>query len=414
MSSTNLSETLFKPTFKQPETSTLVSRMRHVGGQSPILAALEGTNPGNWYRMLNRLLWIWRGIDPWEIEEVLARIAASKSDRTDERLLDTVIGYRPGNWIYEWSHQGMVWQQRGMDEPDPALAGRHWLQAANFYSVAAYPHLCGDLLAEQAQTLANRAWEEAAGRLSYELKALNFPITGGGSVTGFLHLPAQGNGPFPTVLVCGGLDMLQNDTYRLFHDYFAPAGLAMLTIDMPSIGFSSKWTLSQDSSFLHQQVLKGLAAIPWVDSRRITAFGFRFGANIAVRLAYLESQRLRGVACLGPVVHALLTDPVRQDKAPDMYMDVLASRMGMARASDAALKVELSRYSLKTQGLLGRRCPTPMLAGFWDNDPFSPKEEAALIASSSQSGAVLRIKPAPVYDNFHRALLEIRDWLAKL
>ncbi|WP_410016282.1 esterase FrsA [Sodalis sp. C49] len=413
MSGTNLSEVLFKPTFKQQETSTLVTRPRHIGRQAAILAALEGTNPGNWYRMINRLLWIWRGINPWEIEEVLARIAASKSERTDERLLDTVIGYRPGNWIYEWSHQGMAWQQRGMDEPDAALAGRHWLQAANFYSVAAYPHLCGDLLAEQAQTLANRAWEEAASRLSYELKALTFPVAGGGSVTGFLHLPAQGKGPFPTVLVCGGLDMLQNDTYRLFHDYFAPAGLAMLTIDMPSIGFSSKWTLNQDSSFLHQQVLKGLADIPWVDPRRVMAFGFRFGANIAVRLAYLESRRLRGVACLGPVVHALLTDPARQDQAPDMYMDVLASRMGMAHASDAALKIELSRYSLKTQGLLGRRCPTPMLSGFWDNDPFSPKEEAALIASSSLSGTLFRIKSAPVYQNFHRALLEIRDWLAK-
>lgn len=413
MSVTNLSEKLFKPTFKHPETSTLVKRQRHADSQSPVLAALEGTNHSSWYRMINRLLWIWRGIDAWEIEEVLSRIAASRTDRTDERLLDTVIGYRQGNWIYEWSHQGMAWQQRAMDEPDPALAGRHWLRAANFYSVAAYPHLCGDVLAEQAQTLANRAWEEAARRLSYELKALNFAIEGGGSVTGFLHLP-QGKGPFPTVLVCGSLDMLQNDTYRLFHDYFAPAGLAMLTIDMPSIGFSSKWTLNQDSSFLHQQVLRGLGAIPWIDPRRVMAFGFRFGANIAVRLAYLESQRLRGVACLGPVVHALLTDPVRQQKAPDMYMDVLASRMGMAQASDAALKVELGCYSLKTQGLLGRRCPTPMLAGYWDNDPFSPKQEAALIASSSLNGQLLHVKSAPVYRNFHRALLQIRDWLAKI
>ncbi|WP_413735036.1 esterase FrsA [Sodalis sp. RH21] len=414
MSGNNLSEVLFKPSFKLQETSTLVTRPRHAGGQAPILAALDGTNPGNWYRMINRLLWIWRGIDPWEIEEVLARIAASKSERTDDRLLDTVIGYRPGNWIYEWSHQGMAWQQRGMDETDPAAAGRYWLQAANFYSIAAYPHLCGDTLAEQAQTLANRAWEEAAGHLSYELKALTFPVSGGGKVTGFLHLPQKDGGPFPTVLVCGGLDMLQNDTYRLFHDYFAPAGMAMLTIDMPSIGFSSKWTLTQDSSFLHQQVLKGLADIPWIDARRVTAFGFRFGANIAVRLAYLESQRLRGVACLGPVVHGLLTDGARQDRAPDMYMDVLASRIGMAHASDAALKTELNRYSLKTQGLLGRRCPTPMLAGYWDNDPFSPKQDAALIASSSLAGKLLQVKPAPVYQNFQRALSEICDWLKNI
>lgn len=411
MSSTNLSETLFKPRFKIPETSTLVSRPRHTGVQSSILPTLDGTNTRNWYRMINRLLWIWRGIDPWEIEEVLARIAASKTERTDPQLLDTVIGYRPGNWIYEWSHQGMTWQQRGMDESDPAIAGKYWLQAANFYSIAAYPHLCGDGLAEQAQTLANRAWEEAAERLSHEIKTLTFPISGGGKVTGFLHLPVAGGGPFPTVLVCGGLDMLQNDSYRLFHDYLAPAGMAMLTIDTPSIGFSSKWTLTQDSSFLHQQVLRSLPDIPWIDPRRVTMLGLRFGANIAVRLAYLESQRLRGVACLGPIVHGLFTDAVRQAQAPDMYMDVLASRLGMAHASDAALKIELNRYSLKTQGLLGHRCPTPMLAGYWDNDPFSPKQDAGLIVSSSLNGRILQVKPTPLYANFQRALAEICAWL---
>ncbi|TCV91557.1 esterase FrsA [Biostraticola tofi] len=412
MSQKNLSETLFKPTFKHRETSTLVSRARH-NQQQPVHATLDGENPGNWYRMLNRLMWIWRGVNPWELEEVLSRIAASTAERTDPRLLDTVIGYRNGNWIYEWSHQGMIWQQRAMDETDPQQAGKHWLQAANFYSIASYPHLKGDELAEQAQTLANRAWEEASTQLNLEIKALTFPLSGGGQVTGFLHLPPQGRGPFPTVLVCGGLDMLQNDTYRLFHDYLAPAGLAMLTVDMPSIGFSAKCKLTQDSSALHQQVLQGLSAIPWIDSRRISALGFRFGGNIAVRLAYLESKRLCAVATLGPVVHALLTDGVRQRQAPDMYLDVLASRTGMPNASDMALKTELSSYSLKNQGLLGRRCPTPMLAGYWKNDPFSPKQESELVASSSLSGKLLQVNSAPVYQGFHTALLQICDWLKK-
>jgi esterase FrsA len=413
MSETNLSETLFKPSFKQQETSTLVTRVRH-GGQGPIVDALEGANHSNWYRMINRLMWIWRGLDAWEIEETLARIAASKAERTNDQLLDTVIGYRPGNWIYEWSHQGMVWQQRAMEEPQPELSGQQWLKAANFYSIAGYPHLAGDMLAEQAQTLASRAWQEAAHKLSFQLKELTFPISGGGTLTGFLHLPQEGNGPFPTVLVCGGLDMLQNDTYRLFRDYFAPAGIAMLTIDMPSIGFSSKWTLTQDSSFLHQQVLHGLQDVPWIDTNRVTAFGFRFGANIAVRLAYLEPQRLKAVACLGPMVHALFTDSSRQDRVPGMYMDVLASRIGMSNASDAALKIELSRYSLKIQGLLGRRCMLPMLSGYWENDPFSPKDEAQLIVSSSANGKLMAIKATPIYQNFHHALLEITNWLQKI
>ena len=410
MSQANLSETLFKPRFKHPETSTLVRRVHHAPAPH-IESTLEGKTVPHWYRMINRIMWVWRGVDPLEILDVQSRIVLSDAERTDPAQYDTVIGYRGGNWIYEWSKQAMEWQQRAAQETDEARIGKAWLKAANLYSIAAYPHLKGDELAEQAQVLANRAYEEAATRLAGKLRELEFTIPGGAPINGFLHLPKGGDGPFPTVLICGGLDSLQSDYYHLFEHYFAPHGLAMLTIDMPSVGFSSKWKLTQDSSLLHQHVLKALENLPWVDHTRVAAFGFRFGANVAVRLAYLEASRLKAVACLGPVVHQLLSDPARQAQVPEMYMDVLASRLGMYDASDAALRVELNRYSLKTQGLLGRRCPTPMLSGFWQDDPFSPEEESRLIASSSADGKLLEIASNPVYSNFDKALTEITGWM---
>ncbi|WJD51087.1 MULTISPECIES: esterase FrsA [unclassified Enterobacter] len=409
MTQANLSETLFKPRFKHPETSTLVRRFQH-GTQPAVQSALDGRNIPCWYRMNNRLMWIWRGVDPRELLDVQARIVMSEAERTDNALYDTVVGYRNGNWIYEWATQAMVWQQKASQEEDAALSGRHWLHASTLYSIAAYPHLKGDDLAEQAQALANRAYEEAARRLPGSLRELEIPIAGGAPLTAFLHMP-KGDGPFPTVLMCGGLDSLQSDYYTLYERYFAPQGIAMLTLDMPSIGFSSKWKLTQDSSILHQHVLKALPDIPWIDHTRVAAFGFRFGANVAVRLAYLESPRLKAVACLGPMVHALLTDSARLSTIPEMYLDVLASRLGMHDASDEALRVELNRYSLKTQGLLGRRCPTPMLSGFWKNDPFSPEEESRLITSSSADGKLLEIPQKPLYRNFDRALREITDWI---
>ncbi|MDC6112159.1 esterase FrsA [Serratia rubidaea] len=410
MAQANLSEILFKPSFKHRETSTLIRRAPHARSAT-MHSPLEGDTANNWYRMLNRLLWAWRGVDEVEIVEVLSRIAASAAEHSDERLLDTVVGYRNGNWIYEWVHQGMQWQQRALEQQDPLLAGKHWLRAANFYSIAGYPHLKGDELAEQAEVLANRAYEEAALLLPYQLKELEFKIDGGSPITGFLHMPEQGKAPFPTVLMCGSLDTLQTDYHRLFNDYLAPLGIAMLTIDMPSIGASAKWKLTQDSSFLHQQVLSQLPGVPWIDHQRVTAFGFRFGANVAVRLAYLEPQRLRGVACLGPVVHGVLCDARNQQQVPDMYMDVLASRMGMADASDHVLKMELNRYSLKMQGLLGRRCYTPMLSGFWEQDPLSSKAESQLIVSSSLDGKLLAIPRAPIYRSFHQALQQMSRWL---
>jgi len=410
MSQANLSETLFKPRFKHPETSTLVHRAQRAATPA-IHSALDGDTTPHWYRMINRLLWIWRGVDPRDILEVQARIISTDAERTQPSLYDTVIGYRGGNWIYEWSKQAMLWQQRANDKGEDGKAGQCWLQAANLYSIAGYPYLKGDALSEQAQVLANRAYQEAAARLSGTLRELTFPIEGGGSVSGFLHMPEGGNGPFPTLLMCGGLDSLQSDYYNLFAQYLAPQGIAMLTLDMPSVGFSSKWKLTQDSSLLHQQVLRALADIPWVDHTRVAAFGFRFGANVAVRLAYLEPQRLKAVACLGPIVHTLLTEPQRQAKVPDMLIDVFASRLGLSNVSDTTLSIELNRYSLKVQGLLGRRCPTPMLSGYWKNDFFSPEEESKLITSSSVDGKLLSIPGTPVYKSFDKSLLDIVGWL---
>lgn len=198
----NLSETLFKPSFKHQETSTLVRCARHHGDVERH-SALEGRYSRHWYRTLNRLMWIWRSVDPREIEEVLARITVSTAQRSNEHMLDTVVGYRSGNWIYEWAKQGAAWQTKAMESEETQHDGHYWLNAANLYSIAAYPYINaypyikGDELAEQAQTLANRAYEEAVNYLPYQLKALDFPIEGGGSLRGFLHLPEQGDGAFP-------------------------------------------------------------------------------------------------------------------------------------------------------------------------------------------------------------------------
>ncbi len=185
----------------------------------------------------------------------------------------------------------------------------------------------------------------------------------------------------------------------------------MLTIDMPSIGFSSKWTLNQDTSLLHQHALRHLENVPWVDHTRVAAFGFRFGANIAVRLGYLGAAAAEGCGVSGPGRSWSAGGSPHQGRVPEMYLDVLASRLGMHDASDEALRVELNRYSLKTQGLLGRRCPTPMLSGFWKDDPFSPEEESRLITSSSADGKLLEIPFNPVYRNFDHALRQIARWI---
>ncbi|WP_332832774.1 alpha/beta hydrolase [Escherichia coli] len=69
MTQANLSETLFKPRFKHPETSTLVRRFNH-GAQPPVQSALDGKTIPHLVSHDKPSDVIWRGIDPREILDV--------------------------------------------------------------------------------------------------------------------------------------------------------------------------------------------------------------------------------------------------------------------------------------------------------------------------------------------------------
>ncbi len=407
----NLSEKLFKPKLVQTETSTLVSYNTPLGSQTSLPSALNGSQQAGWYRMINRPIWIWRGVDAMEIEDVLSRIAASTAKRSDPALLDTVIGNRRGNWCFEWSYQAMNWQQKALEYENGPEASHAWAQAANLYSIAAYPFIKGDELADQAVLLACKAYENAARFSNYQLKKVVFPLAGSKEVAGFLHIPSVEKGPYPTVLVCGFLDSLQIDYCRFFREHLEPKGIAMLTLDMPSIGYSIKHKLTQDTSELHQQVINQLGNIPWIDHTRVGLVGIRFGANVALRLAYMEPSKIKAVAVLGPVVHSLFHDDKQQNILPRMELDVLASRLGIYRVNGLSLRHELGNYSLKNQGFFRQRSKVPFMSVCWKDDIYSPKEESLMITRASVDGNLLSLPATPVFENYQKSLTETANWL---
>ncbi len=411
MTQQNLSEKLFKPRVRQVETSTLVSYSSHTLSQLENHSVLSGSSHNHWYRTLNRLMWIWRGIDAIEIEEVLSRIAISDAKRSRDEWLDTVIGNRRGNWCFEWSNQAMRWQQKALEFEKGQEACDAWLRAANLYSIAAYPFIKGDELADQAIVLACKAYDSAAKFSQYQLKKIPFKVDGGKEVCGFLHIPSNVQGPYPTVMVCGMLDSLQTDYSRYFREYLEPRGIAMLTLDMPSIGYSSKYSLSQETSTLHEQIVRQLDTIPWIDHTRFAITGIRFGANIAVRLAYMCPDKIKAVAVIGPIVHSLLHEEKYQNDIPRMVLDVFASRLGVYQVDGQSLRHELSCYSLRNQGLLGRRNQVPMMSVCFKNDPYSPKADSDLIARSSMDSHLLTLPSSPILEAFERSMSDTTKWL---
>ena len=410
----NLSEKLFSRDRKVQETSTIFNSAESLDPSQCEQVLIEGICSSAWYRILRRSFWIWQGADPIELEDILSHVATGQGERSRPDKLDTLQGYVPGNWIFEFSQLASHYHKQGKaKEQEGSLpAARHcYLRAARYYSIASYPHLKGDELAEQAQVLGNVAYRDAGRLMPVPLKELKIPFRDK-EISGYLHLPHDDK-PMPVVMVSGSIDSLQIDFYRLYEQYLAPNGIGMLTLDMPGIGYSSQFPLVQDTSRLHQAALHYLREqVPWVDNQRIGMVGIRLGGNVAARLAYLEPAHLKAVACIGPGLNQFFTDPQLFNQAPPMLRASLANRLGADAAHWDELQPQYQIFSLKRQGLVGvTRTRVPILSIGHRRDFICPESDIRTLASTSHYGKALVLDNLPVMEVFDRALSETGEWL---
>ncbi len=404
--SKNLSETLFVKHKQARETSALIPYMP---SSLDFLEQKREQDGYKWYRNLRRMQWAWQGLDPIEIEAVLAKIAASKHSRTQDQWLDTVMGYHSGNWTYEWTKLGMLHQKRS-DELKGEDAADEMFNASLCFSIAGYPHIKNDNLAIQAQVLANTAYTEATKKTKYIVKRIEVPYQNK-RIIAHLHL-TQTDKPQPVIMVSAGLDSLQTDLWRLFRDHFAKRNIAMLTVDMPSIGHNTHWNLTEDTSCLHQAVLNELYSIPWVDHHKVGLLGFRFGGNAMVRLSFMEQEKIKGCVTLGAPIHDILSSPAKLKQMPKMYLDVLASRLGKSAVDINSLASQLMAWSLKIQGILSsRKTRVPILAMSLENDPVSPHSDNQLVALFSDYGKAKKISAKTITQGYEQSLDLAIKWL---
>ncbi len=410
----NLSERLFSKVRKVQETSTISNSAGALGEHGGEQVLIEGICSQAWYRIIRRSYWIWQGADPIELEDILSHIATGTGVRSREEKLDTLQGYAPGNWIYEFSQVAGEYFKKGKaleQEGDLTGARKAYLRATRYYSIASYPHLKGDELAEQAQLQGNQAYREAGRLMPVPLKILTIPFRDK-EINGYLHLPTDAH-VVPVVMVSGSIDSLQIDFYRFYEQYLAPNGIGMLTLDMPGIGYSSQFPLVQDTSRLHQAALHYLREqVPFVDNQRIGMVGVRLGGNVAARLAYLEPTHLKTVACIGPGLNQFFVEPQLFNQASPMLRASLANRLGMDAANWSELQPQCQIFSLKRQGLVGvTRTRVPILSIGHRRDFICPESDIRTLASSSHYGKAIVLDKLPVMEVFDRALSETCDWL---
>ncbi|WP_372881448.1 esterase FrsA [Psychromonas sp.] len=412
--SENLSETLFAHKFNVQETSTIIASSTTKKHQLKNNAVMDGEEQPGWYRLLKFMLWDWQGLDVVDCYEVISRISASKNPRSDAEVLDSVIGFRSGNWTYEWTQKGMLYYKQGnefakLDKTDQAREA--YYLASQFYSIASYPHLKGDELSIQAQVLAFNSYKESAKyNNKMVLKEIKVPFQGK-EVTCYLHLPNEET-IHPVVIISAGLDTLQCELLPLFEQELAPAGIAMLTVDLPGVSHSSHVKLEQNSSNLHQAICHFLRDVPWVDHDRIALMGIRFGGNVAARLAFLEPDCVKSVVCIGAAVGSVFDKLDNFKKLPPMLLDCIASRMQLKNSSAEQLYQFCVPLSLIKQGLLARtRIKTPLLSIGHKDDIICNEQDLQLIARASSEGECHIIDKPPIFKSYLNSLSYSAKWL---
>ncbi len=143
----NLSEKLFSQVRKVQETSTISNSVDVLPTTEEEQDLMEGVSSPAWFRVLRRAFWIWGGADAIELEDAFSHMASAQSPRSRPERLDTVVGFVPGNWIYEFSQLGGDYMRQGRNLEDAGYqdaARTAYLRASRYYSIASYPHLRGD------------------------------------------------------------------------------------------------------------------------------------------------------------------------------------------------------------------------------------------------------------------------------
>ncbi|MCP4325654.1 MAG: esterase FrsA [Psychromonas sp.] len=414
--SENLSEKLFAQKFNVPETSTIIASSDSKKKYKLNGVIMDGESQDGWYRLLKFLLWAWQGIDMIDCYDVLSHISASKNPRSDDSILDSVIGFRSGNWSYEWTQKGMSYQKKGNEfakQGCDILAKEAYYTASQLYSIASYPHLKTDELSIQAQLLAFNSYRESFKyNKNAVLKEIKVPFNGK-QISCYLHLPDTDT-IHPVVIVSGGIDTLQCELLPLFEKDLGPAGIAMLTVDLPGIGQSSQVKLEQDSSKLHQAIIHYLKEVPWVDHDRIAMMGMRLGGNIATRLAFIEPGSVKSAVAVGAAVGSVFDKLDNFKKLPPMLLDCIASRMQVNSSDVNILYQYCVPLSLIKQGLLHRRrIETPLLSIGHKSDVICNEEDLKLIARASRAGESRIIDKGPIFESYLSSLSYSVQWLTR-
>ena len=201
----------------------------------------------------------------------------------------------------------------------------------------------------------------------YPIERIELPFEGK-KIYGILHLP-KGKGPFPTILLVPGMDMIKEDKPNPFENQFLRRGMAVLSIDGPGQGETRvnglKVTL-ENYQAAGKTFLDYLVKRPEIDSEKIGLLGISMGSYWGPLVAVHDSRIKACVAALGCYLDK---DRIFNSAQPGFRRNY----MYMAGIHDEQKFNEMTKEM--TLAKVADRIKIPLLLACGEYDELCPPEE---------------------------------------
>jgi 2,6-dihydroxypseudooxynicotine hydrolase len=313
-----------------------------------------------------------------------------------------------GDWHGYWMGRAGEYEALGREALAAGfdLSGGEWLWRACLsahYAQFLWFHEADRREAGQHRKVA--LYREAAAYLRPASQRIEVPFEGA-TIPGYLRLPAEGHGPYPCVLLIGGLESTKEESY-LFENMCLRRGLATFSFDGPGQGelfFDVK--LRGDFERYTSAVVDALIERDEVDGDRLGVLGRSLGGHYAPKSAACD-QRLKACVAWGACfdLEDLETMPARTREG-FIYVTGIEDRDEAKRHLREA--IDLSAVAAEI------RCPLYVLHGALDTI-FSVRqaEKFQQHATSAQLEVVLEEHGDHVCHNMSELVRpRMADWLA--
>jgi esterase FrsA len=281
----------------------------------------------------------------------------------------------PGGWVYEWTQEAELAEQRG-----------DHLLAASLFGAARFPVLATPErkkayqkqieLFLQASKDFQFPFERIKLNLTYHAQPIEVPI----------HIYQNKNPKAPLLIVFGGVDTWKVELHPMALKLVRRGHFTVITVDMPGTG-ESTLPLAEDSEQVFISLIQSLKVRYGSDSK-VGVIGISFGGHWAAKLA-LTGMVDAAVDLGGPVGEVPL-DGTFLSRLPAGMTGIVAHALHLKRMpTPKEAETLLKKFSLRQQGLFEKKETRPLLAINGEQDPYIPNEETKVFEQFDHAKALL-------------------------